>query len=224
MKPTPSQTLLIVVLLALPGASAAAIKCWTNDQGVRECGNVVPPEYAQQGHEEISKGGIKLREVERAKTPEELEAERLERERQEEREALVARQAAKDSVLLRTYTSAGEIDLALEDKLEVLESRIGLTRSHIEKFNQNLDLLRAKAARQERRGDDVSDKVREDIAQVERQIEKNRQFVKDSEEEKEALRRQYHADKERFIKLKSGAIQPGDISHLEEPETAAAAE
>lgn len=24
----------------------AAIKCWTNNEGVRECGNRVPPEYS----------------------------------------------------------------------------------------------------------------------------------------------------------------------------------
>ena len=40
-----------VALLALPPMAGAGIKCWTNNDGVRECGNAVPPEYAQQGHE-----------------------------------------------------------------------------------------------------------------------------------------------------------------------------
>lgn len=217
------RILLVAVLLALPVAVQASIKCWTNKDGVRECGNVVPPEYAQKGHEEISKGGASVREVEGAKTPEELEAERRAREQVEERQRLVRKQAAEDRVLLQTYTSAREIDLALEDKLTVLNSRIRLTHSHIEKFNQNLELLRAKAAREERSGKGVSDKVKEDIAQVERQIEKNRQFVEDSEREKAQLIQEYAADKERFLKLKSGAIQPGDISHLEESREPAAA-
>lgn len=199
---------------AIPGAAHAAIKCWTNSEGVRECGNIVPPEYAQGGHEELSERGIKKRVVEGAKTPEELAAERRERQRREEKERLIRKQAARDRVLLRTYTSSRELDLALEDKLAVLDSRIELTRNHIEKFRQNLELLRAKAAREERSGEGVSDKVKEDIAQVERQIEKSREFVADSEREKAELRQQYAADKERFQKLKSGAIQPGDISHI----------
>ncbi len=206
---------LMVALMATPGAAQTAIKCWTNSEGVRECGNVVPPEYAQKGHEELSERGIRKREVEAAKTPEELAAERRQRQQREERERLAREQAARDRVLLRTYTSTGELDLALEDKLAVLESRISLTRNHIEKFSQNLELLRAKAAREERRGGGVSDKVRENIAQVERQIEKSRQFVADSEEEKAELRQQHAADRERFEKLKSGTIQPGDISHLD---------
>lgn len=207
--------LLMVAAVAMPGAAQTAIKCWTNNEGVRECGNVVPPEYAQKGHEELSERGITKREVEGAKTPEELAAERREQQRREARERLTREQAARDNVLLRTYTSSRELDLALEDKLAVLESRINLTRNHIEKFRQNLELLRAKAAREERSGGGISDKVKEDIAQVERQIKKSRQFVVDSEEEKAELRQQHAADRERFEKLKSGAIQPGDISHLD---------
>lgn len=209
-----SVLFLMLALLAMPGAAQTGIKCWTNSEGVRECGNVVPPEYAQKGHEELSDRGIKKREVEAAKTPEELAAERRESQEREERERLTQKQAARDRVLLATYTSSRELDLALEDKLAVLDSRISLTRNHIEKYRQNLELLRGKAAREERSGGGVSDKVKEDIAQVERQIQKSEEFVADREEEKAELRHQHAADQERFEKLKSGAIRPGDISHI----------
>ena len=49
---------LLCILIATPALSdAARIKCWTNNEGVRECGNAVPPEYAQKGHKEVSKSG-----------------------------------------------------------------------------------------------------------------------------------------------------------------------
>ena len=35
----------------------ARFKCWTNSDGVKECGQNVPPEYAQQGHEEVNSLG-----------------------------------------------------------------------------------------------------------------------------------------------------------------------
>ena len=53
----------------------AGIKCWTNKEGYKECGNAVPPEYAQQGHTELNKQGLVVDQQERAKTPEELAAE-----------------------------------------------------------------------------------------------------------------------------------------------------
>ena len=54
---------LLILSLLLSGALAtpfanAGIKCWTNKDGVRECGNAVPPEYAQQGHTVKDKQGL----------------------------------------------------------------------------------------------------------------------------------------------------------------------
>ena len=68
-----------------PGIAAAKneggkIKCWHNKDGVRECGNAVPPEYAQQQSEEKDKSGLTVKTQERAKTQEELEAERATRQ------------------------------------------------------------------------------------------------------------------------------------------------
>jgi hypothetical protein len=46
-----NRTYLLVTLISLTcGFSLtadAAIKCWTNKEGVKECGDTVPPEYAQ---------------------------------------------------------------------------------------------------------------------------------------------------------------------------------
>ena len=67
----------VMVCLGLPAAAAGArapgpaIKCWVNKDGLRECGNVVPPEYAQGGHSQVTPSGT-VREVEGAKTPEEM--------------------------------------------------------------------------------------------------------------------------------------------------------
>ena len=62
----------LFTFLAATTVSAASIKCWTNEEGVRACGTVVPPEYAQQEHEEINKQGIVVNVQERAKTEAEI--------------------------------------------------------------------------------------------------------------------------------------------------------
>ena len=36
--------------LTLSGTAQARMKCWTNNEGVRECGNSIPPEFAQKEH------------------------------------------------------------------------------------------------------------------------------------------------------------------------------
>ena len=63
---------LAITVLAFSGPANARIKCWTNQEGVKECGNTVPPEFAQKEHKEVSEQGVVMEEKERAKTEEEL--------------------------------------------------------------------------------------------------------------------------------------------------------
>ena len=92
------STFLVALLMGAGTTAEAKIKCWKNNEGVRECGNVVPPEFAQQGHEEVSSGGVKRESTGRAKSLEELEAERAEAKRKAAAEMLEREQAAKDRV------------------------------------------------------------------------------------------------------------------------------
>ena len=72
----PGHLLFLLAMLLLSATAAQAkFKCWTNNEGVKECGNAVPPEYAQQGHEVMNKHGV-ARESKKAKTLEELTQER----------------------------------------------------------------------------------------------------------------------------------------------------
>ena len=56
------------------------MKCWKNSHGVKECGDKVPPEYTQQGYQELGKGGIVREETDRVKTKEELKKEKVKAE------------------------------------------------------------------------------------------------------------------------------------------------
>ena len=42
--------ILLILNMSIPANSVQArMKCWTNNEGVKECGDTVPPEYTQQG-------------------------------------------------------------------------------------------------------------------------------------------------------------------------------
>ena len=57
----------IVILSTLSSPAHARFKCWTNNEGIKECGEKVPPEYAQKGHQEMSTQGMVLEKKDRAK-------------------------------------------------------------------------------------------------------------------------------------------------------------
>ena len=202
-------TLSIGLLTALgfaPVAEAGRIKCWTNNEGVRECGNVVPPEYAQKGHTTKSAAGVTTAVTKRAKTKEELEAERAEKERRKAEEREKARadalQAEKDRVLLSTYTSEEDLVLARNGKLAAIDSRIKHSRQVMAGLEKKLFGLQDKAAKRERSGKKLDKKLIDEITNTEKQIQDNRTFVADREKEKININEQSATDLARWRELK----------------------
>lgn len=196
--------------LGWPTAQAGGgIKCWTNSEGVRECGNAVPPEYSQQGHQEVSKQGIVIDEKARAKTEEEVAAERRAAAEKLEQERLARERAATDRVLLDTFSSEDDILMTRDGKLAALDSQIRLTESHIFKLQTNLDELIAEAAESERRGTPPAEATVRDIDSLRDQISGQRTFIAAKQAEQEAIRHQFNVDLERFRELKASQASSG---------------
>ena len=109
----------IVILSTLSSPAHARFKCWTNNEGIKECGEKVPPEYAQKGHQEMSTQGMVLEKKDRAKNKQELAEE--------------ARQAELAATQQKIKGSQGQIDTIIADmvttKQEVARKR-GSFRVH----------------------------------------------------------------------------------------------
>lgn len=180
----------------------ARIKCWTNNEGVRECGEKVPPEFAQKGHQELSKQGMLVEEQDRAKTQEELEEEarlaaiEVEKKKQEEE------QAKEDRVLLQTFSNVADIELVRNEQLKALEANINVTITRSEKIQQDLDDRIAQAAAQERAGNTPNKELLNDIESLRRQIDTNNKFVEDKRTEQVEIRKDYDKRIARFKELR----------------------
>ncbi|NIR29143.1 MAG: hypothetical protein GWN84_07475 [Gammaproteobacteria bacterium] len=190
------------VLLHAPLEAPARIKCWTNDQGVRECGDAVPPEYAQQAHDELNKRGVTVDRTARAKTPEEIEAEKRRQEELKEQERREHERAKRDRVLLATFTTEEELLLARDSRLQAIEARITHTKQLIAKLEDTRGKLRSEAAKHELGGNPVPDDLQHNLAEVERQIESFRDTIEQYEQEKEELREKFARDLARYRALR----------------------
>ncbi|HTT08398.1 MAG TPA: hypothetical protein VMH34_06370 [Gammaproteobacteria bacterium] len=198
-------TLLFLAVGCLASFPAAAIKCWTNKEGVKECGNVVPPEYSQQETTQINKAGIVTGKTERAKTPEEIAQEKAQADQKAAEERVTAEQTAKDRVLLETYNSEDDMVLARDGKIADIGSQIKITQNYIEKLKGDLDARIAQAADLERRGEKPNEKLQADIESVRGQIKKNEDFIVSKKEEQDSVRKQFDADIARYRELKQNA-------------------
>ncbi len=188
--------LFLAALLALAAGPALAlrIKCWVNDEGVRECGQAVPPEYAQGRIEILNERGVVIEVQPPAKTPEEAAREaELARKRREAEE--------RDRLLLRAYPTERDLLIARDNRLEAIQSIIDLTHSNTRSLQRQLEELEARAAGYERAGKKIPAPLLDDIRRVRIQMDNNRQFIATKEHEKKEVEQQFAADLARLREL-----------------------
>ncbi len=190
----------ILCEMILANHVSARMKCWTNSEGIKECGDKIPPEYTQQGYQELSKGGIVLEEKERIKTKEELEKAKKEaviiaREKEKERN-----KKAHDTMLLKTFASIKEIETTRDQKIEAIESNIKITQKRIIKLQYLLDdeLNQNSIDKQI----DGEDKKFNNTESLKEQISDNKKFIKNKIDEQGKIKKTYMEYISRFKKLK----------------------
>lgn len=202
-----SLILLSVLGLALPLTTNAAFKCWTNSDGVRECGNAIPPEYSQKGSETLNDQGMVIDTQRRAKTKEELAEERRRKEAEAKRQAEEKRQreaqAAYDRVLLATFTSVQDIATARDRKLASIQGMMDLSRATTQSLEKKLAEYQTRAANIERRGASVPEDLLQDIEDIKQQIAHKKEYLASKKDEAQALREKYAQDMARFKELQA---------------------
>lgn len=204
-------SLLLGSLLVLPLSAQAAFKCWTNKDGVRECGNAVPPEYAQQQSETINERGQTVERQQRAKTAEELEQEH-QREAEEarikaEEERRLEEQRNHDRVLLATFLTEEDIIQARDRKLSSIDAGIELNRLTIDKLEGDLEREQKRAENYRRKEQETPESLQQAIDSLERQIADKKRYISSQQVERERLVEEYARDLERFRELKAAGRQ-----------------
>ncbi len=198
--------LAVLAAALLPLPASAGIKCWTNDDGVRECGNTVPPEYAQKSHRELTGEGITVSTTKRAKSKEELRIERAEAARteaiREEKERKIRERKTKDRVLLSTFTTENELSLAHEGQVAAIDIRIDHTEQILGQLKHSLEQLHTQAAKLERRGKPITPELESRIAKTQQKMQDSHNFIERRRQQKAEMAVQYASDLDRYRELK----------------------
>jgi len=186
------QTINLIILLILnisilDNSVQARMKCWTNNEGVKECGDTVPPEYTQQGYKELSKEGIVKDETKRVKTKEELEKEREKARAVAKEKEKVRKKQTHDKMLLETYNTIDDINDAKEQKIQAIESTIKYNKKRIIKLQYMLD---------------NKEKSDADNQTLKQQIAENEKYIEYKIDEQKEIEKTYFEYITRFKELK----------------------
>ena len=184
----------ICIIFCSLHTAGATIKCWTNKEGLRECGNKIPPEYSQGASIQISRGGVVIGEGQAAKSLETI---------RKEREAIISAEESRkaDQALLKTFSSTEDLVLARDRKIEQINKEIVLLESRIGKLDENLLKLKLRIDANKNGAPAGNNDLNENAQRIVLQIKESQQFIKTKENERNDISLQFAQDIDRFNNL-----------------------
>ncbi len=216
--PTRQLLVLLAVTLLSMDIAAAGIKKWVDADGITHYGTSIPPEYVNQGHTELNSRGIAVKQIGRARTPEEIAREKeLERLRKLQDQA-VAEQRAKDRILLNMYRNEDDLEMVRNGKVAQIDSQIKLKQLHIERLKARLAKWQGAAAARERQGKKPTPKQLENLDSLQKLLEVAYSDIVEKEASKRRIIAHYDRELRRFQQLKSG-FRANTTQGIEEPRT-----
>jgi len=141
------KILLSLVLTTLApmvvSAEEAKVYRWVDADGLTHYGDSIPAQYAEFPKDVLNDRGVKVQHLEGRKTPEQIEADRLETERRVAKEL----QKRADQALLATYLSVEEILMHRDRRVELFQAQSAVTELYLSNLGRRLDSLRNDASR-----------------------------------------------------------------------------
>ena len=169
---------------------------------------LMPAEQVRKKHHQLNRQGMVVSTTEEARSEEDLAAEAEARRKQEELDKEAARlkaiQDQKDQVLLLTFSSEKELELARDDRIEVVESVIQLINKSILSNQSKLEEVEARAEEKYlSKGEEVPGGLAQKIEHFQRQIENRTDQLLLKLEERKKINEQYELDLARYRELKA---------------------
>ncbi len=204
------RILTVALLLSLPLAASAdegKVYRWMDAEGQVHYGDSIPAEYAELPKDVINEHGVAVDLLEGKKTPEELEAERLETERMVARE----KQQRADQALLATYLTVEEILMHRDRRVELFQAQSRVTELYLNNLARRLETLRADSANYSPYSENPdAPMIPEDLATYLRQtketIDRHERNLKKYQSDEQQIISRFAGDISRFKALK-GIVQ-----------------
>ncbi len=185
---------LSLALLATPAAMAKKLYRWVDEDGKVHYSDQIPPDQVKAAHEKLNAQGVVVDKVARAKTPEELEAERKRKAAEEKARQLAEQQRKEREKILKIYGSEAEIMRLRDERKAALDRNIETAQANLSLQQRNLTDLLKRAADRERSGKVVSEAFLSQIETVREQIAYQQKYIEKKQKEKADLMARFDKD------------------------------
>ncbi|MGA9332767.1 MAG: hypothetical protein WBV39_00630 [Rudaea sp.] len=210
MRPIQSTLVATLVLALFSTPLIAATKTggtnhykWTDGQGQLHFDDVLPLEALKYGYDVISPSGLKIKHVDRTKTPEELEADAKARAIKEQQERARQVQEKADQQMLVAYPTERELVSAQQAQVDMLNQNIGATQISLDSQEKSLTEMLEHAADLERSGKPVSAALRSQIESLRSNVEQQKAYIASKQQEKADTAVKFAKQIEHYRKMKA---------------------
>lgn len=184
--------LFISFLLSSQAQAEKRIVKWVDSHGVTHYGDQLPTNAAGKSNQVINQQGVVVQRNNQV----------LEKEQDAKLKKEQLNQQRKDYVLLASYTTAYEIDLARKRNLEMENAMITALLSQKTNVDDRLNRSIANAQAYIDKKQSVPDTLKEEIRLAKSESEKFENKIDERKKVLENINQQYDAEKARFIELK----------------------
>ncbi len=199
-------SLIFVLLLLAPLASLAQqarVFKWVDKDGVTHYGDSIPAEYAELPKEVLNDRGVTVANLEGKKTPEQLEAERIEKERV----VAIELQRRADQALLATYLSVDEILMHRDRRVELFQAQSRVTELYLSNLERRLQKLRNEASNFQPYSEDsdapvIGNELAEDLRKTKEIIGRHERNLQKFQADEQQIIARFDGDITRFKVLK----------------------
>ncbi len=214
MAGTTGQKAVMGVLMALSlGAVDARIVCWSDDNGRRACGDVVPPHVSARERQVINPRGVVVETRARPPSEAERQAQAEATLRDAELAANAQREAAYDRFLLQTYRNREELEEQAQRRLEALDGRHALAEKAVADTAAAVAELQSRKAALEANDRPVPERLTAQLQTFEADLVVHQSALEGLTAQQESMRARYAADAERFEVLRQNADLGQNVRH-----------
>ena len=190
----------VALLLCVPGLHAETIR-WMDSQGNVHYTDRLPPEEAQRPRAKLNPQAKPIEFVEGQKTQEQLDIARRLKQLRNDQQRILSEQRDSDMSLNRTYRSEDEMQVALQGKLNTMDSAKKIAESNRLHQEEVMRSLLKRAAETENAGQPVPQNLRDSIESTRRQITLYQENIKSLENAKAEIVAGFAKDLGRFKSL-----------------------
>ena len=176
---------------------------WVDEDGVVHYGDSIPAEYAELPKEVVNDHGVTVANLAGKKTPEEIEAERIEKERL----LAVELQRRADQALLATYLSVDEILMHRDRRVELFQAQSRVTELYLKNLERRLEKLRSEASNFQPYSENpdapmIDGDLAEDLRKTKEIISRHQRNLKKFQADEQQIVARFDGDITRFKALK----------------------